>query len=99
MHEAGKQQARPLHQYSDDEDAPSAVPIEPWAQERHDHSGDADLESADQRKCAARNAQLLCDRFEKNAQRARKGKCPGDVDQNSDPDDVPTIEESPPFRL
>src|SRR6185503_1189366 len=53
---------------------------------------DADLESADQRKRAARDAELLGDGLEKNAERARKRECAGDVDEYTDADDVPAVE-------
>jgi hypothetical protein len=67
------------------------VAVDQWTEERRDQSGDADLSGPDEGEGAARNSELLGDRFEKNAQRARKRECSGDVDEDCDADDVPTV--------
>jgi len=53
LHQARKQEARAFHEHSEHEDAAPAVAVDPRAEQRDDHCGDADLESANQRKRAA----------------------------------------------
>ncbi len=70
----------------------SAIAIHQGADQRCETGADDSLSGTEQREYAARNRQLACQRFEKDAECAceRERRC--NIGEKTDTDDVPAIE-------